>query len=92
MSVEAGIFHHFHTLWVGEISNALNGGLLPEGYYALTEQHAGRSIPDLLTLHASPGLVQPLPLVPETGGTAVADAPPRVRRQRTIEPAALARR
>jgi hypothetical protein len=48
--VEAGIFHAFHTAWVAEIQNTLNGGLLPEGYHALAEQHAGRPIADVLTL------------------------------------------
>ena len=52
--VDAGIFHDFHVAWIAEIRKALNGGLLPEGYYALAEQHAGRAIADVLTLHASP--------------------------------------
>src|SRR5437660_9872197 len=90
--VEAGIFHAFHVAWIPEIQKTLNGGLLPEGYYALAEQHAGRSIADLLTLHASPAHLEPLPLLPATGGTAMAEAPPRVRRRQTVEPAALARR
>src|SRR3989442_5632587 len=51
--VEAGIFHDFHTVWIGHIRTALNDGLLPEGYYALTEQHAGRPITDILTLHST---------------------------------------
>jgi hypothetical protein len=43
--VDAGIFHDFHLGWIGELRGALNGGLLPEGYYALgtapplVEQH-----------------------------------------------------
>src|SRR5262245_53310306 len=93
--VDAGIFHDFHTVWIGHIRTVLNDGLLPQGYYALAEQHAGRSIADVLTLHASPGSEPPSPpwpLPPDTGGIAVADAPPRTQRKRTIEPAALARR
>ena len=90
--VEAGIFHAFHVAWVPEIQKALNSGLLPEGYYALAEQHAGRSIADVLTLHVSPDSSEPLPLSPATRGIAVAEAPPRVRRKRTIELAALSRR
>src|SRR5713226_1853706 len=90
--VEAGIFHAFHVAWIPEIQRALNGGLLPEGYYALAEQHAGRSIADVLTLHASPANLEPLPLPPATGGTAVAEAPPRVSRKQTIEQSALTRR
>lgn len=47
--VDAGIFHDFHVGWIPELRTALNSGLLPEGYYALAEQHAGRSIADVLT-------------------------------------------
>jgi hypothetical protein len=91
--VEAGIFHDFHTVWIGAIRNALNEGLLPEGYYALAEQHVGRPITDILTLHASPAPPQPpLPLPPATGGTILAESPPRVRRRRTLDPAAAALR
>jgi hypothetical protein len=90
--VEAGIFHDFHTVWTGALRNALNEGVLPEGYYALAEQHAGRAITDVLTLHASPEPQDPAWLPPDTGGVAVADAPPRVRCKQTVEPAALARR
>ena len=75
-----------------EIRKALNGGLLPEGFYALAEQHAGRTIADVLTLHASPGNLEPLPLLPTTGGTAVAEAPPRVRRRESLELGLRARR
>lgn len=82
--VEAGIFHDFHTAWVSEIRSALNEGLLPEGYYALAEQHAGQSIADILTLHASPTFPAPLPPLPDPGGTAVAEAPPRVSRRQTL--------
>jgi hypothetical protein len=75
--VEAGIFHDFHVAWIPELRKALNGGLLPQGYYALAEQHAARSIADVLTLHASPVPPEPVSLPPPTGGTAVAEAPPR---------------
>ena len=90
--VEAGIFHAFHVAWVPEIQKALNGGLLPEGYYALAEQHAGRAIADVLTLHASTAPTELPSWPPATGGTAVAEAPPRVRRRQTLENSALARR
>src|SRR5438270_5318916 len=46
--VEAGIFHDFHLSWIGEMRKVFNNGLLPEGYYALAEQHAGRAIADIL--------------------------------------------
>jgi hypothetical protein len=90
--VEDGIFHAFHVAWVPEIQKTLNGGLLPQGFYALAEQHAGHSIADVLTLHVSPAPWEPMPPLPASGGTAVAEAVPRVRRRQTIEPAALARR
>ena len=85
-SVEAGIFHDFHTVWIGETRTLLNQGLLPAGYYALAEQHAGEMIADILTLQPLPDL-QPgnSSFVPrESGGVAVIDAPPRVRMRQTI--------
>jgi hypothetical protein len=39
--VPAGIFHDFHTAWLGSLRQALNGGVLPAGYYALIDQDAG---------------------------------------------------
>jgi Protein of unknown function (DUF4058) len=94
--VDAGIFHGFHVAWLPELQKVLNGGILPEGNYALAEEHAGRAIADVLTLHASPapqpGVPVRLPLPPATGGVVLADAPPRTRRRHTVEPAALARR
>jgi hypothetical protein len=89
--VEAGIFHAFHVTWVPEIQKALNSGVLPSGYYALAEQHAGLGIADVLTLHSSPNTGQ-LPYSAPTGGVALADAPPRVRWRQTVEGSLLARR
>ncbi|HLW66702.1 MAG TPA: DUF4058 family protein [Gemmataceae bacterium] len=91
--VDAGIFHVLHVAWIPEIWKVLNGGLLPTGYYALPEQHAGKSIADVLTLHRSEPLNEwPPPLPPDTGGIAVADAPPRVRRRETVQESLLARK
>ena len=45
-----GTFHHFHHLWVGEISKVLNSGILPPDFYAYAEQVAGDFGPDVLTL------------------------------------------
>jgi len=50
--VTAGTFHDFHNSWITELRNALNGGLLPNGFYAQGEQHAGQIQTDVLTLHA----------------------------------------
>ncbi len=94
--VDAGIFHDLHVGWVGQLRTALNDGLLPDGYYALAEQHAGKPIAGVLTLHAGiaspPGArFGPTP-EPSDGGTAVAEAPPRVRHQRTVVPSAASLR
>ena len=48
--VSAGIYHDFHGGWLYAIRGALNGGLLPKGYYALAEQITRPYGPDLLTL------------------------------------------
>src|SRR5438132_2198996 len=83
--VEAGIFHNFHLTWISEICKALNDGRLPEGYYALAEQHAGRSIPDVLTLRENVQSSESTRSLSSSGGTAVAEAPPKTRRHQTID-------
>jgi hypothetical protein len=35
--VHPGTFHDFHLSWCCRLAEALNGGLLPDGHYALTE-------------------------------------------------------
>jgi hypothetical protein len=89
--IDAGTFHVFHTAWVTHLSEALNGGLLPAGYYALPEQPAGRPIADVLTLHAGPPPTAATKAGGD-GGLAVAEAPPRVSRRLTAAPTAAARR
>ncbi len=74
--VEPGLFHHFHQRWTIALTDALNAGGLPEGYYALIEQRTGLVEPDILSLH--------LPATGhgnghDSGGVAVATAPPRTR-------------
>ena len=49
-SVEEGISHSFHQQWVIAISNALNGGILPNDYYAMPELRSAGYEPDVLTL------------------------------------------
>ena len=91
--VEAGIFHDFHTVWIGAIRSALNEGLLPSGYYALAEQHAGQFIADILALHAETADSESFQPPPGgSAGIAVAEAPPRVQRKQLIGPAAVTRR
>lgn len=74
--VDAGTFHDFHTRWVTHLTEALNGGLLPSGYYAMAEQWVGRAVADVLTLDTGPGVGHP---AHAQGGVAVAETPPRVR-------------
>jgi len=75
--VYAGMFHHFHSTWITHLAEALNGGVLPEGYYALVEQHAGAVLADVLTLAAREEATEPPGQVPQ-GALAVAEAPPQV--------------
>lgn len=82
--VDAGVFHDFHNVWIAALRNALNEGLLPPDYYAMSEQHAGKYLLDILTLHQSPARDNPR-LVP-SGGVAVAESPPKVRRQISLAP------
>lgn len=71
--VESGIFHHFHLEWIAEISRTLNRGLLPPDYYALAEQVAGVTGPDVLTLrHPSDDSHS------SGAGVALATSPPKV--------------
>src|SRR5947209_20103904 len=86
--VSAGTFHDFHSSWITHLKEALNGGLLPEGYYALAEQHAGKAIADVLTLHT--GEAEPEE-PPAPGPVAVAEAPPRVARRVVASPNAAYR-
>jgi hypothetical protein len=48
--VDSGLFHDFHQRWSVEITNTLNAGLLPKGYYALVEQRTGRPEPDVIAV------------------------------------------
>ena len=78
--VTAGTFHDFHNAWITELRNALNGGVLPAGYYALGEQRSGDVSLDVLTLHAE---TAPLRRTSETapddtGMIAVAEQPSKV--------------
>lgn len=70
--VEAGDFHDFHQCWVVEIRNALNRGLLPPEFMAMSEQVTGRPIPDVVTLQTR----RPKGGV---GGVAVKESPPTAR-------------
>ncbi len=79
-----GAFHDFHTAWNIELRNALNGGILPDGYYALAEQVVQPTVPDVLTLRSQNG-GKPQQEEPIPGATAVAVAAPRVTLSARLE-------
>jgi hypothetical protein len=88
-TVDAGTFHHFHGSWITHLCEALNGGLLPRGFYSMSEQHATLRIADILTLHAGERTsAEPR----DSGGVAVAEPPPRVSRKMELQPSAAYRR
>ena len=68
--VDAGIFHHFHQAWTIEIAHALNGGVLPSGFFAMAEQIVGGPVPDVVTLQQRP---RPGDRPEPAGGVAVAE-------------------
>ncbi len=83
--LEAGDFHDFHQGWVVHLTNALNGGLLPTAYMAMTEPVAGRPIPDVVDLPAREPKGR-------SCGIPIAEAPPTARVIARFERAAYARR
>lgn len=74
---------------MAEIQRALNGGLLPEGFYALAEQVAGEVIPDVLTLHDAELGQTISPQSQGYAGVALAEAPPQVALRETASEALL---
>src|SRR5579871_3091902 len=73
--VDANLFYDFHQTWSITIRNALNAGLLPPGYSALVEQHAGGLIPDVLALQRRPRAHQPT----QPGAGVLTLPPPKTR-------------
>ncbi len=49
--VTAGTFHDFHQAWITHLKESLNDGVLPAGYYAMSEQAVAAVIPAVLSLH-----------------------------------------
>jgi hypothetical protein len=90
--VFAGAFHDFHHVWIGEFRNALNSGILPPDFYAMAEQVARPTVPDVLTLQEANGIDGEGTGEGISGATAVATAPPRVRQSESIEEETYARR
>ncbi len=78
--VDAGIFHHFHQRWIVAITDALNLGLLPGDYYALTERRGAGFEPDILAPKTGPEPESDVPHRPTPGqaGGGVLMADPRV--------------
>ncbi|MGC1272739.1 MAG: DUF4058 family protein [Planctomycetaceae bacterium] len=74
--VSAGTFHDFHNRLIAHLTEALNTGLLPEDYYAQSEQRTNDIVADILTLR-QPRSSFDRP-TSDGGGLAVADAPPHV--------------
>jgi hypothetical protein len=85
--VSAGTFHDFHNAWITELRNALNGGLLPPGFYAQGKQHVGQIQTDVLTLHAAPEAAA----IAGGGVVALEEAAPRVSRRVAASEAAAVR-
>lgn len=85
--VDANVFHHFHQRWTIAICDTLNAGLLPSGYSALVEQHAGGLIPDVLALERRSS--QSRPTAPAGGVLTV--TPPKTRLVRQAKAVLAAR-
>ena len=81
--VEDGTFHDFHNAWIIHLKETLNGGCLPKGYYALSEQHALSYIADVLTLQTSG---DELSLQGSGGGVSVLESPPKVSTRLIAQP------
>jgi hypothetical protein len=82
--VSAGIFHHFHLEWIGDLSRVLNKGLLPSDYDALAEQVVAGLGPNVLTLRKPES--GPSSSVEPATGIALAATPPRVQFRLRAEP------
>lgn len=88
--VSAGTFHGFHTSWIAELARALNNGLLPESYYAESEQVAGQTGADVLTLEFSGNFSADVEHEAEFGGTALlAEVRPTVTLTQTASQAEI---
>jgi hypothetical protein len=74
--VKAGTYHNFHFLWLSTITNRLNAGLLPAGYFAMAEQIVGRPETDVVTLQLDSGAK---PARGSGGGVAVVHERPNTK-------------
>jgi hypothetical protein len=85
--VRAGVFHDFHQEWTVCIKRALNGGILPPGYFAMVEQASEGRYPDVLNFQIDrTATTNENPSQPANGGIlTLAEAPPRVGITASIE-------
>lgn len=67
--VDAGSWHEFHQSWSVRIKDALNGGVLPKGFYAFVEAKAAGFEPDVVAIQV------PGPDRTTGGGTATLTVP-----------------
>jgi hypothetical protein len=75
--VDTGTFHDLHQGWTIEIRNRLNGGVLPDGYFAMADRRVSGPEPDVVALR----LRGPEP----TGGLIVAETPPWIKQAARVE-------
>jgi hypothetical protein len=87
--VSAGVYHDFHNAWLAELRKALNRGILPDGFYALIDQIAGKTGPDVLSLQGPTATERP---DRHAAVASVAVSPPKVRHVVRMEKAAYARK
>src|SRR5581483_11126176 len=73
--VDAILLNPFHQRWTVAICDALNAGLLPSGYSALVEQHAGGLVPDVLALERRSRPSRPA----QSSGGVLTSTPPKTR-------------
>jgi hypothetical protein len=78
--VPATINHHFHQRWTIAICDALNAGMLPEGYSAHVEQDSCALYPDLLAVQ------RPSPKPPCSQKETMTLAPPSPRTRMVVQP------
>ncbi len=74
--VKAGTYHNFHVLWMSNITNRLNAGLLPPGFFAMAEQIIGKPETDVVTLQTGS---RPQPPSESNGPVALASGRPKTR-------------
>ncbi|MDP6118796.1 MAG: DUF4058 family protein [Planctomycetota bacterium] len=81
--VSAGTFHSFHLTWIVEVKKALNREILPDGFYAQSEQVPGNIGLNALALNTT--VERPETTSDHSFMTAVAEAPPEVSFTETLD-------